>query len=359
VRRPRALCGLRQLIVLSLGLGLCLATQPATARSFGGFDAATKSAASTGSLPHYASLAYDPAVRAVVLFGGLRNCSTASCDVNQGSVSDETWVWDGQTWTRQYPASSPPPRFNATLAYDPRNQTVVLFGGSQSGVPIDLDDTWLWDGQTWTEQFPGTTPPSSSSATLVYDAATDSVVLVGAGPQSDLWTWNGQDWTAVVSPQNPPSRQATGVAYDAARGVIVLFGGATHTSDPVPGAGVCCATDTLGDTWLWDGRTWTEATAGAGPPPRSGARMAYDAARGVVVLFGGNYNQGPRQGIPLNDTWTWNGSAWLQQQVDSSPPAKNGAAMTYDFAGEAVILVGADPADTLWSWDGAAWSPNT
>jgi hypothetical protein len=36
--------------------------------------------------------------------------------------------------------------------------------------------------------------------------------------------------------------------------------------------------------------------------------MAYDAAAGTVVMFGGDGLNGA-----LNDTWTWNGSDWTQQ----------------------------------------------
>jgi len=45
----------------------------------------------------------------------------------------------------------------------------------------------------------------------------------------------------------------------------------------------------LGDTWIWDGaiETWTEQNPATSPSPSS-APMAYDAATGTVVLFGGN-----------------------------------------------------------------------
>ena len=64
------------------------------------------------------------------------------------------------------------------------------------------------------------------------------------------------------------------MAYDAATGTIVLFSG-----DGTLGV--------LGDTWTWDGSTWTKQAPAASPPARSGASMAYDAATGTVVLFGG------------------------------------------------------------------------
>ena len=53
--------------------------------------------------------------------------------------------------------------------------------------------------------------------------------------------------------------------------MTVLFGGAF-------------ADDT---TWQWDGSAWTVVTT-AGPSERSDHAMAYDSARGVTVLFGGD-----------------------------------------------------------------------
>ena len=48
--------------------------------------------------------------------------------------------------------------------------------------------------------------------------------------------------------------------------------------------------------------------------------MAYDAADGTVVLFGGQGRSGS-----LGDTWTWDGSAWTQAHPSTSPPALSAA----------------------------------
>jgi hypothetical protein len=76
-------------------------------------------------------------------------------------------------------------------------------------------------------------------------------------------------------------------------------------------------------------------TGGAAPSPRTGAAMAYDAAREQVVLFGG---QGPEGA--LDDTWTWNGSVWTQQHPAASPPARSAALMAYEPATRSVVMVG-------------------
>lgn len=77
------------------------------------------------------------------------------------------------------------------------------------------------------------------------------------------------------------------MAYDAATGKVVWFGGGGKTK--------------LGNTWTWDGATWTNQAPATSPPARENASMAYDAATGNVVLFGGGDPAGSRS---FGDTWT-------------------------------------------------------
>jgi hypothetical protein len=53
------------------------------------------------------------------------------------------------TWSQQYPATSPPPRSYSTMAYDPASKQVVLFGGLDGSAY--LGDTWTWNGSTWSQ----------------------------------------------------------------------------------------------------------------------------------------------------------------------------------------------------------------
>ena len=57
----------------------------------------------------------------------------------------------------------------------------------------------------------------------------------------------------------------------------------------------------LGDTWEWDGTSWRRV-ANSGPEARTNHAMAYDGARGVTVLHGGNTRRG--------ETWEWDGNSW-------------------------------------------------
>ena len=60
-------------------------------------------------------------------------------------------------------------------------------------------------------------------------------------------------------------------------------------------------TSIFGNTWSWNGTAWRQNQPALSPPGRRlSASMAYDAATGNLVLFGGD-NQHLK---PLHDTWT-------------------------------------------------------
>jgi surface antigen len=132
-------------------------------------------------------MAYHAATGTVVLFGGANSDATG--------VTGDTWTWDGSTWAKQHPATSPSTRKQASMAYDQATGTVVLFGGINSDGLKEYGDTWTWDGSTWAKQHPATSPPTRYSASMAYHAATGTVVLFGGvdsdatGVTEDTWTW--------------------------------------------------------------------------------------------------------------------------------------------------------------------------
>jgi hypothetical protein len=77
------------------------------------------------------------------------------------------------------------------------------------------------------------------------------------------------------------------------------------------------------------------ASSAGQPPARTGAAMAYDAANGSVILFGGQSKT-----RSLDDTWTWDGSGWTQAHPATSPPPLDNAQMTYDPMTHDMLLVG-------------------
>ena len=72
-------------------------------------------------------------------------------------VEGQTWTWDGTNWTQQHPALSPCQRLFASMAYDPAIGKVVLFGGKSMfftpGSTTDINnELWSWDGSNWKQE---------------------------------------------------------------------------------------------------------------------------------------------------------------------------------------------------------------
>lgn len=143
----------------------------------------------------------------------------------------------------------------------------------------------------------------------------------------------------------PSPRWGHAMAYDAARGVTVLFGGAEGSGGTVRNA----------ETWEWNGTTWSQRDV-SGPSARRNHAMAYDAVRGVTVLFGGNINNSSDD--PSNETWEWNGASWNQRAV-VGPRGREGHAMAYDETrGVTVLFGGYHGSNSLetWEWNGSVWT---
>ncbi len=254
-------------------------------------------------------------------------------------------------WYRQSPGANPGGRFDHAIAYDAAHGQVVLFGGLQG-----TNDTWLYNGTTWTQAVPTNTPNNPSArgnAAMVYDAAHGQVVMFGGIDNSntrlgDTWLWNGTSWTNANPANSPTPRDGTALVYDAAHSQVVLYGGVLQSG--------------LGnsETWVWDGTNWTNVSPPAASSPGgafglSGHAMVYDAAHSQVVLFGGDSN-----GNEENWTWVWNGSAWSQQNPATPPPPRDSHGMAYNAAtGQTIMFGGYDGnsyvGDT-WVFDGTNWA---
>lgn len=310
--------------LLALGLVVTGPTGPATAI---GVPTWTQlSPASSPSARDFPAMTYDAARTEVVLFGG---------ETSYLTPSDETWTWDGATWTQEAPATSPPARYNAALTYDAVRSESVIVGGLTTGGyagSIDAVDTWTWDGTTWTQETPATSPSGRHLMSMAFDPGPGETVLFGglnnSGVLGDTWTWDGSAWTLESPTTSPPARSGATMAYDGNTGDLLLFGGYADGTY-------------LTDTWTWDGTTWTQLTPAASPPGRTYASMAYDADLGAVVLFGGYYGS-----YDHADTWTWDGTTWTVQSPAAHPAARSAAAMAFDAASGQLILFGG------WSFAG-------
>jgi len=99
----------------------------------------------------------------------------------------------------------PPVRAYHAMAYDAaRGQTVLFSGYNGSQFP---SDTWVWDGQDWTQKTPLSSPSASAGGVMTFDSGLGEVIFQG-GYLSDTWAWDGTNWTWFPPPtsSNPSTR---------------------------------------------------------------------------------------------------------------------------------------------------------
>jgi hypothetical protein len=317
-----------------------------------------------------AAITYDAARGQVVLFGGADNARDLA----------DTWLWNGHGWSAATPALSPRARSGAAMAYDPATKNAVLFGGivtRNHQATLALNDTWTWNGTSWTLQHPQHVPPWSSGLAMSYDVRSHSMLLLtlpsshpnldltpdGVGSRGDTqfgtWSWNGSDWRELVTPNAPlfakgavfhGNPRLTPLAHG--RGLL-FYSWAVYTGTcPPPGrcGGQADPTGTLdAQTWTWDGIRWTEQHPARAP------------VAGELIVTPGD--AAPTVFAPDGRTWTWTGSDWTAARAAGASPAQYGGFAVYDAADSDVVAYagtfGSDGAyyDT-WTWNGT-WTPRT
>ena len=121
-----------------------------------------------------------------VLFGGL-------ADINPVN----TWTYDGKNWTQQFPRTQPQWVYAGSAAFDPNLKAVVLFGGGSGG--IDQNTTWEWvqaptwegTGFTWKQLVTKQSPPAREGAGMAYSPSLGHVIVFGGQnsevPLGDTW----------------------------------------------------------------------------------------------------------------------------------------------------------------------------
>ncbi len=159
-------------------------------------------------------------------------------------------------------------------------------------------------------------------------------------------------WRLIETSTSPPGRMHAVMAYDSARGDVVLFGGAQDCQSRVP----------KNDTWLFDGVNWQEIASPTAPPPRYYGALAFDSIRGVTVLYGGTAER-----ASYDDTWEFDGSEWTQVFPVQSPGGCARFSMAFDeLRGVTVLRAQRSEggrgngfcaiAQQTWEYDGTTWT---
>jgi hypothetical protein len=164
------------------------------------------------------ALAFDSARGVVVLFGGRAAAQRVS----------DTWEWDGTNWFQRTPTTSPNARLWHSIAYDAHLGASVMFGGDQD-TPLGLgpaNDTWMWDGTNWMRDWPAAAPSPRAGQAMAYDSAAGRSLMFGGSDEqggypgvlaTDTWLLGA----GFITPDGSPlvSINPTHVVYGAAPAV--------------------------------------------------------------------------------------------------------------------------------------------
>ncbi|MFT3914925.1 MAG: hypothetical protein QM704_12660 [Anaeromyxobacteraceae bacterium] len=269
------------------------------------FDGSTwEQVASTGPQPRSGAYAFfDRALGKVVLFGGSRVLTGGATDCGGGLSTTpngpclyrDTWLWDGQAWTRACDSTTadcgvePTSRQLATAAYDPVRKRGVFFGGGYGPDCVTASteicqDLYEWNGSAWSKPTPADptadgSAPGRVTAIFGWEPIRGRLLVAGgedefqgcggAGLCRRTWWWDGSDWQLVADHTRaaPFVHGLTVFSFDAARGELVFANG-----------------DFTDTTWSFNGRFWTSFATGN--PPAANYPSSAGTPNGVY-RFGG------------------------------------------------------------------------
>lgn len=242
--------------------------------------------------------------------------------------------------------TKPSARFGEAIYHEAKN--VFIFYGS----PFNETnyDTWMFNlsDHKWTQVSLNTHPSATRGFAMVYDSSTDEVVLYG-GSKTDYtqnnplsyetWKLNSSlDWVNVTNISNrPPALFFPSMAFDSNRNVVVMFGGFKSFT--------MGSQDMSNHTWEFvsSTNTWTNKTSSitGAPSSRQGAAMAYDSDNEYIVLFGGYQRSYFVIKNYFNDTWTYNGTHWVNvtASINNAPTASRKPTMVYDPIRKRFVLL--------------------
>jgi len=321
------------------------------------------------------AMAADPVTGKVYVFGG---------QDDMGNIRDDLWEWNGDKWVECPADIKPPARFDTALAYDPARKSLILFGGSPAGsnsmygYTDVLADTWEWNTGTrkWTQLFPALSPSKRSGHGMVTDSGRKKIILyagydgssgIGVYPpyyypdagvytdpnKTDVWEWDGatSTWTnrtPTLLISMPTGGNYPSMVFDDGRKKLALFEAAS--SGGYYGYGYAA-----GDFWEWDpvGGAWSQRVTGeALGGGLYEALVSYDSIRRRVVLLG----MPMMSSGPAMSTWELDssGPTWYARPPIGDPSERGSAPMAFDNQRGVVVLFGGTPngmtTDETWEY---------
>ena len=326
---------------------------------YDGADWAKVVTAAAPSVRGLSAMVFDAGHCRALLFGGIPPSLNGLAD---------TWSYDGTGWKQINTLFAPAGRWGHVMAFDTNRGRTVLFGGYGPVYPsgTNTNDTWEFDGATWVQVAPQTSPPSLVQAAMVYDQSRSRVVMFG---QTQAWDYTpGPMWAVTATPAGTFSQGQTGGTYTVTvsnvwtaptSGTVTLtetipqglslvsLSGTGWTC--APGASTCTRTDPLSVGASYPPITVTVNVAANAPPwatnfvtasgggltTATAADLTPIAVAGPQISLAGIINAASSQsgGIAPNEFISLMGTGL-------GPATGGGSAMTLQIAGTSVSIGG-------------------
>lgn len=221
----------------------------------------------------------------------------------------------------------------------PGSYSVGVWLVDHVGVVATMPSNWN------AEAAAGSSPGALAGGAMSWDAADGNAVLFGGEGCSGLGDYycanantsvfQGGVWTTILRETGvdlatfnstcvwtsngsatvcPLQRFDASMAYDAADGYLLMFGGVVSAPP-----NVCYNCERVAaDTWAFGGGVWRELFPAVRPPPLEGASMVYDPALHEVILFGGSAQTlDSRSFSGVSDTWAFSGGQWTELEYQT------------------------------------------
>jgi hypothetical protein len=244
---------------------------------------------------------------AQITFSGTITGRREHCAIYEGGSTQLMWVWGGYTgsstnelwkydvvansFTQITQTSPPTARQEHTLAYDPVNRYMYLFGGYQY-----LADFYRYNlaTNTWTTMSPAAntwTPEGRQNSCMGWDSQNNQIFMFGgysnAGSTTHAATYRSDFWYFSPSsnawvPIAPSARSGHFQVYcSASNCMLVGMGWDEYTNEGI----------FFRDTWKFDltTLTWSRPYTATYPTFRTKVQACYDSVNNCVWMYGGYY----------------------------------------------------------------------
>ena len=294
-------------------------------------------------------MAYDPALGEVVLFGGYFPTVAAAGD---------TWSFHGGQWTSLTGnlTQAPAARWGAGFAFDRASQSLILFGGRSTST--FFNDTWSFNATGWHRLSTPTAPSPRNHMAFAYDVADHYLLLFGGGmgnapigsgsPWSyynDTWAFQHGHWKNITRSVvgAPPPHYSVAAAFDPHDGAVLLQGG-----------GVLSASGTVvpdGSTFSFAAGTYHNVSSTPTPGPLYAPALAWDPGLGKAIVFGENTT------TTADPTFGYRAGVWtnLTPTASASPATRGNVGLAYDAADGYLVLFGGDTPPPNYSYRSDTW----